>query len=480
MAVTFGPKKKTTGKVAVRARKRYKRLRRPGGRDLPSGVSPKGGFSGREARRLRGALKGAGGSGQQDGSDKPSAKERRAQRKALYDPSQVLAGDSLKRAVSQLVNAELKPQLGALDREVAEQRAVGGEIGRRLSGYAGQEAMTGAVAQQQTRSAADQLAAKLAGVNQTAYQQAGAAGQGALQASQADAAIRGQGLAGGAAEQAVREQTAAQARAGAQGQTLSGTALGSAYGQVGTMAALTAAGAQRATEGQREVALRTQRDVGELLAKRSDLAAQKGPLHTKLLLQLREAGFEQLATQIELGIDKQQIAATLRGQDVAAETAEENRQTSERNADVAAQTSRQNAALSARTQRRSQNITMRGQDISSADRAAARRAAAQAKKGGVKSMTPTQRRTLRTNISKAVGFMEGARYETGKGRNKKQQSWLALYKRNPKKYGPAMRIQLKEQYGNPIADLAMKRLRQKYDRKINQAGWGTNIADLFD
>lgn len=431
----FKPNQQVTGGALKRARRRAKLTGQTG---LLSG-----GVTGQEARTLKKA--------------RGKQVTKRQESRAIYDPSKVLTGSSLKRSVKQLVNAELAPQLGAADRAIQQQQATGDLLGQRLAGYQAQTAAAGQAATGQAQSAADQLAAKLAGVNATAYQGAGQAGQQAVQAISQDAAIRGQGLTGGAEVQAAREQAAGQSRAAAQGQTIAGTALGSAYGNVGTMAQLNAAQGSRGAESQREVALRTQRDVGELIAKRADLAAQKGPLHTKLLLQLREAGFEQLATQIEFGIDQKKIAATLQGQQLSAATQRRGQNVTKRGQDIAATTQRRGQNVSAQTQRRSQNITIRGQDITSADKARDRAL----KESGAAGLTPTQARSLKKDVSKAVATMEGGKY--------KGKSIVQRYASNPKQFGPAMKVKLTKEFGSAVANRAMKKLHKKYATGVGAA-----------
>ena len=366
---------------------------------------------------------------------------RRQQGLPLYDPGKVLSGRDLSRAVADLVEGETRPGIRTLDRAITSNRNQGRVAGERAGEYYRGLATQAAQSQALQRQIGERLSGELSGIAADTQRQVDARQAAGAQDTSRDAALRGQGLQGGADERRAQELAAQRAAAatGAQAYRSSGAQQSGNYQAL--VNALAGARASRGGEIQGEILSGQRKVEKDLQGKRSDLVTSRGPLATKLLLQLREAGFNQIATKKGLDLKAADLAADIQNQATQADIDRDRIDAMIRGQDVAADTSVGN------------NIrTTTQSDINN------RRNNANGGRGGSRQgfdygsgRTRDQRLGSRTAFNKAVGGIRTGTF--GKG----NASLLKLLQTNPKKWGPKIVSTLEAELGD--ADLALAAVR---------------------
>jgi hypothetical protein len=120
--------------------------------------------------------------------------------------------------------------------------------------------------------------------------------------------------------------------------------------------------------------------LSDVASRRAALEASVGPKRTENLLNLRQTGFENAATAVGLDIDRAELQAQMKQDKTDAQLARArlrstNRQNRARNRLTAKQiaTTRAGQKLTAQVQREGQDVAMRGQNMSAAQREADRK-----------------------------------------------------------------------------------------------------------
>lgn len=379
-------------------------------------------------------------------------KRIRQENATIYNPGTILTGNSLRAALADLVNGETQPGIREANRQITTGRAQGRVLQDRSAGiFKGLDTQQAAGQLAQT-DIANRTNATLKGIDEGAAGKVAAAGAQAAQAAGVDVAARGEGLGGGGAEAVQRELAAQAARQAQAGQTFRSFGALQGGAQEGYAGALRGASQARGGEVQATIMGNTQKNERELLAKRKEIADQKGPLRTKLLLQLRQAGFDQLATQMGLKLKSEDLAAQSQQATDAL-----NFKISDREDDQqfqAAQNDADRAQSDINNQRSSSNS------------------------GSAGGLTPTQQRAAKKDYEKAVGQMRGARYgfvaAKGNTPGKKGVSMETLLGKNPKKWRAYAIRSLQGKYGHDIAKKAVDRIiatetaKQKRKKKLTK------------
>lgn len=261
---------------------------------------------------------------------RPAASSRRpprrpaADRNPLYDPSQQLAGEDLRRAALNLVDLQYGPQERQLGRQMTNVTTQGTALAQRAADYSGQLAQR------------DQgLVPAVNAIGDTA---AGAFDRNASQAQQAIQDMLSRVTSNETADQAIRGQAAGTDGATAEAQAQVGRVVAEQQAAKDAAASTTAnyanlanlsaqARAQAGTETQRQLLTRLANQQTDVRARQSDLAAQKGAATGKALTDLRQQAFENIVTQQGLNIKSADIAAqTSLGQARISEQAKVRRQ----------------------------------------------------------------------------------------------------------------------------------------------------------
>lgn len=222
----------------------------------------------------------------------------------LLDPMASLSGRDLRRTSKQLVNLQLRPQLGALGREESEARRTNDALARRTADYFSGLTPLFQQSSQAQSAASDALAQRLAGIHD---QTMGTIDQAAFAAAQRgidDQTLRGQGLDGGSAQRMAAEITAAKATASG----LDSIAAEQATRHAGAFEGLANLGGQiagmRGQEVQGILASQLAGQLRDIQGRRSDIRATRGPLQTQMLMDLRNQGFEQTMARKAFGLQR--------------------------------------------------------------------------------------------------------------------------------------------------------------------------------
>lgn len=382
----------------------------------------------------------------------------------LYSPGTVLAGRDLRRSVNSLVKGEVQSALGGYDREIAQQKASGDVVQQRLAGLGQAQAGENALAQQRLGGSAsimDSYLKDLSDKTQGRITQAGDDAKARLESQQLGS------LAGLQGDQGARMQAELAAQSGraatdsqATGFRFANDKANAELGQQG----FAQASQMQNQEAMRDAAARTQSNVSELLGKRTEAQAKEGPLKTKLLLQLRQSGFENLATLManqlkvkDLQQEAQQASAdnTLARQKLRADINDDKTKNK-----ISWGNLKQNQLEEAgRNERASLDRDLR-KYLDEND-------------GDTSGLTPTQKRQLRENISKAVGTVKAGAKELENG---KSVSWTSLLEKNPGKYTPIVRQMLRSKYGKAVGDRALKQITSGL-RGGGRPPTGTTLVD---
>jgi hypothetical protein len=319
------------------------------------------------------------------------AKRRSAalDRSPLLDPSVQLSGANLHNAAVGLANIETRPQLKAIGLEIASTRKQGGQLAKNTTDYYRGLAAEEAKSVDRQRAIADRTNQALKGIaDETGRANEAAAGEvsGILDQDQAQ---RGAGLDGGARERLAAELAARQGVASGSAAAFRSAGVLQGAGAESLSAATRRAGMLRGGETQQEISRRTANTLGNLNAKANDLRSSRGQLATKYLTNLRQTGFENLATVRGLGIKQAEIASDAAEAQLQASLARRRLQSADRH-------NRQLERLSAR----GQDVTARGQDISSADRRQAERGRNRRDRRGARQRSATERRRSQEGLTR--------------------------------------------------------------------------------
>lgn len=345
-----------------------------------------------------------------------AAVQRKAQdRDPLYDPSQGLSGSRLRGAADALVGLEFGPQRKALEQESRRIDTQGGALSKRASDYFLQLA-------QQEQGSVDRMKA-IGDLVGGQIREAGAANQTALdkvaaeaeQVRGADAAVRGEL---GGSDRLAEELAAARSRAAGAQQT----ALTDASSTMGNYAGLADISRQarevRGGETVQQILNQIATQQADVRSRQGALEASTGPARTKAILGLRQQEFENAATVEGLGLDRDKLRAEMQqdlqdyrlGQGKLRETRRQNRA---RNRLTQAQI---NATLrgqdiSADTQRRGQDIQAEIQRRNRASREAIAEANRRAKKGGSTRLETADARKVKIGIGNAFAALGNGKTE---------------------------------------------------------------------
>ena len=324
----------------------------------------------------------------------PTQRRRRRQDKdPLLNPARPLSGHRLAEAVDKVVELEYGPKLAAIGREARSAEQQGTALINRAgtTSQAVADRTAAGVARQQALGEA--LRAALGKTAQEGQQAVQASGDELLERLAADRVNRGQGLDGGGDEQLQRELAAQWARSAQTGQ---------AYKSSGDLQASRSAELQNAIAGTQalrgqeiggDLANRLAQQMADARAKRTELESSRGDARSKLTLDLRQKGFEELVTARGLDIKFADLEA-----DVA------NQRANRRIARERVSATRRGQTLSSRDRRAGQQVTRRGQDLSHADRVAAEQG--RERRAAAKKQKAAQRKAERESalqIKRAIG-----------------------------------------------------------------------------
>jgi hypothetical protein len=338
-------------------------------------------------------------------------KVARQNKDPLYDPSAALSGHTLAAAAGKVANAQLAPQLAAIDTQSRQATTQSTALVKRAQDYYAQMAGLGDATTTRAQALAALSNKDIANVNDTERQAFEQLQAGEAQRQAADAAQRGGGLGGDTsiAPTAI-SQLAGTATANAGAATRAATVENDSWAQLAN--AMTQAGGLRGQETQQQLLNAASSKLAGLGDQRRALESTRGDLTTKSLLDLRQQSFENAATVQGLGLDQSKLAAQLQ---------------QDRNQTAIAKAKIKQAAKQARAQRRvqmrgqdvtahGQAITARGQDISSADRAKDRAAKAAAEAQKTAQAQAKARVVTRTKAAKAWDGVESTLGKMGSAR----------------------------------------------------------------
>jgi hypothetical protein len=314
----------------------------------------------------------------------------------LYDPAQMLAGPTLRKAAQQITDATTRPTVSAYNHQIADTQRQGAAVNANAGDYyrqLAQQAMQGVARQ---KGIGDLLNSKTQEIGGRAFQAQQGHNDDQLRLLAMDQGVRGQGLDGNqaplvAAENQAHDVLASGQLAGEQSAASQG-ANWQALANVSGMAT-----GMRGGELQSQLANRTLNTVTGLRQKLADFKVQHAGDYATNLQKLRQQSFENQAVLQGANIKLAGIQQT--AADKAAARADARR--ARRDANRLAR-GRLDATL------RGQDITQRGQDIASRDRGL-QRAAVAARTGvgsGGKPLTTLQRRAAREKAAKAWGVVD--------------------------------------------------------------------------
>jgi hypothetical protein len=344
---------------------------------------------------------------------------KRADKKALTDPTQPLQGGNLLAAARATVDLETQPQITALDTQARSARIQQGALGSRAEGYyrtLAQEAQGDVARVQATRDASSARMAEIGQQGQAAVDNA----QVQADVAQArDVDVRGGGLAGGGDERVRSELAAQRARSSHIGQAAQGQNENIGANWEGFTRQMATAQLMRGGEVQERLMNRLSNELSDIRTKKADVKSLAGTKLVDNLTKLRQQAFENAATAEALGQKKLAQQYQQESDQADRALAEARLEETSRNNDATLRLAEDRID----TTRRGQDITRRGQDISSADRAAARRAKARAdkRKAAQKAKEKKNTRAMPDQAQKAramIGNIQStyeSRWQKGKG-----------------------------------------------------------------
>jgi len=243
------------------------------------------------------------------------AQRMKTENATLYDPMAQLSGKSLRDVVNSMTNAELQPQLSALDRESKTVGAQGEEQQRRNAGYYQQIAGMIPSAQKAQTDASTRLAGQVAQSGQNVTDAISASLGGEKGISEQDRLIRGTGLDAGTSQRLAGEFAQQQIAAGAQTQANVDQANARNAGWEGLVNTAAVVLPGQFAQSQTELGNQTLSKQADIAGKRADVEATRGGIAMKNLTDLRASEFEKAATAQTLHIKGTQAdtaAATAR------------------------------------------------------------------------------------------------------------------------------------------------------------------------
>lgn len=243
---------------------------------------------------------------------KTKARKRKAAQPKLgplYQPSQNLSGQALKKAAAGVVGAAYGPQTSALKQQMSDVTTQGTALIGKASDYYRQmaESELGRMTKQKAlgQMLKDSTAAT-AGESAAAY--ADMAKQ-ETQRAQADARTRGAGLAGGG--DVLGELAALKARSDTVGKAASDRASSQAGNWEGLLGAMGVARSMRGGEQVERLSNRLANSQQKVRNDMQTLAEQRGNAMAKALVDLRQQSFTNALTQEQLGVKKADLKATM-------------------------------------------------------------------------------------------------------------------------------------------------------------------------
>lgn len=336
----------------------------------------------------------------------PAAVKKKKRPRALYDPTQPLQGKRLRRSSKLLTALEFDPQRRALEREEAKIVSQGNAGVDRASTYY-RDVVDRTQGDVSTQAAIGELLRQKIGAS-GAEAQAGisnAVGQ-AAQLRRADEFTRGPGLDGGSNASAMEAQAAAQRAAAAQQQGLDSEAQGTAnYQQLSDLSRR--ATAAQGGETQRELLLQLANQRAGISDKRSALEASAAGKQRQNVLDLRQQGFENLVTMEGLGIKREDLQADIENSKADQALAKKKLRQQSKDSKRRARLQRRQIAATRRGQDISAETQRRGQDISAQQQErnrASREAIARSKKTK-RPMESSDARKVKQGIVNAVADM---------------------------------------------------------------------------
>jgi hypothetical protein len=226
----------------------------------------------------------------------------------LYDPTATLTGHALASAAKQLASTEIDPQEAALDQQSGQTRTQGTALISRAGDYYRQ------IAQQEQTNVAKQTAlgqllqSQLAGAGQQAQQSLDAQNTAEQSREAQDASIRGVST---GSDQVAGELAALRGRASTATQTAQTQGAQTSANWANLQNALAGAMSLKGQETTSQLTNREANALDKLASQRGAIEATRGGITAKHLLDLRQQGFENVATTQGLGLKASDLAASV-------------------------------------------------------------------------------------------------------------------------------------------------------------------------
>jgi hypothetical protein len=296
-------------------------------------------------------------------SVKPKAKPKPpAKPNPLYQPTQVLSGTALRNAANQIADADLNPQIAALNKQSKTSATQGVGLMNRADAYYRQLAAR----EQQNVAAQSALGARLTQDTRQVGGEAGAAYTALLDrvnaAQSQDAALRGPGL-GGDSNQSIQDQLATTQRiTGAQQAAGERAAVAQGADWASLTNAMSGATGMRGAELQNQLVNRTLNNQDKLSAQVAALEATRGGQRMKSLTGLRQQQFENQTILSGLGIKQADLQVQAQGITQRAKDAAASRTSAEKRARISANAALKRAQIAARSANRRASAQIRAQE----------------------------------------------------------------------------------------------------------------------
>jgi hypothetical protein len=232
---------------------------------------------------------------------------QKANRGALYDPSKILGGETLRGAAGQLADLTINPAVHALDRQAASTKANGLALQDRTADYYRQIAAQAQGGLDRATAINNAAQGQIAAAGDQAQARIGTAAQASQNDLSADAQVRGSGLQiGNRAQEELAAMRANSAGATQTAQNLAAVGGASQLNLQNTLAPITQ---MRGAEQYAQAGNRTAAALNEIGGKRSDVLGTRGGEVTRNLLNLRQQSFENRVVQQNFGADIAKIQA---------------------------------------------------------------------------------------------------------------------------------------------------------------------------
>jgi hypothetical protein len=279
----------------------------------------------------------------------------------LYQPTRVLSGTALRNAANQIADADLNPQIAALNKQSKTSATQGVGLMNRADAYYRQLAAR----EQQNVAAQSALGARLTQDTRQVGGEAGAAYTALLDrvnaAQSQDAALRGPGL-GGDSNQSIQDQLATTQRiTGAQQAAGERAAVAQGADWASLTNAMSGATGMRGAELENQLVNRTLNNQDKLSAQVAALEATRGGQRMKSLTGLRQQQFENQTILSGLGIKQADLQVQAQGITQRARDAAASRTSAEKRARISANAALQRARIAARSANRRADAQIRAQ-----------------------------------------------------------------------------------------------------------------------